>query len=62
MKTSLYCNVCGKKFLHNFQLAADNPLGGQVCSMECVRELNWRKTLSILGKEYSPRKNSGTTL
>lgn len=24
------------------------------CSIECYREIEWRRTLSILGKEYRP--------
>jgi hypothetical protein len=31
------------------------------CSMDCVREMQWRETLSIMGKEYSERKSDGKT-
>jgi len=24
------------------------------CSLECVREMQWRETLSIMGKQYEP--------
>lgn len=26
----------------------------KVCSMKCNREMGWRETLSIMGKEYKP--------
>ena len=45
----VYCQGCGKKFKTNFQ-----KFGGRVCSMECSQELGWKRTLSILGKEYYP--------
>jgi len=33
-------NVMGSKF--------------KVCSRVCLREIRWRETLSIMGKEYCP--------
>jgi hypothetical protein len=36
-------NVMGSKFL-----------GWRVCSSRCVREIRWKETLSIMGKEYYP--------
>ena len=31
------------------------------CSMECVREMQWRETLSIMGKEYYTKPVGKTT-
>ena len=31
-----------------------NVMGRAVCSGVCLREMNWRETLSILGKQYYP--------
>lgn len=45
----LFCRACGKEMLTTFNL-----WGGEVCSRRCSQELNWRRTLSILGKDYYP--------
>jgi hypothetical protein len=52
-----YCNNCGKRM--------DTPpctamiggfmLGYKVCSAECSREMQWKDTLSLLGKPYRPQ-------
>lgn len=48
-----YCNACGSR--------QDSPTPSamgrhwKVCSMECVREMNWRETLSIMNKPYYPQ-------
>ena len=39
-------SVMGSKFL-----------GWRVCSTRCVREIRWKETLSIMGKEYHPHPN-----
>ncbi|HVI41287.1 MAG TPA: hypothetical protein VM577_11560 [Anaerovoracaceae bacterium] len=44
-----YCIACGKSHKTNFTL-----FHGYVCSWRCWDELNWRETLSNLGKEYYP--------
>jgi len=49
-KQKVFCNNCGKEFEANFQ-----SYKGIVCSKECFEDLDWKKTLSILGKEYYPR-------
>lgn len=46
-KQEVYCISCGKKFETNFQI-----YHGIVCGYPCFKELEWKKTLSILGKEY----------
>lgn len=28
----------------------------RVCSMECLKEIQWRETLSIMNKEYKERE------
>lgn len=50
-KMKVYCNVCGIEFLTTFQ-----QYQGRVCSMGCCNKLEWKKTLSILGKEYYPQQ------
>lgn len=45
----VFCMVCGKEHTTNFF-----SYEGEVCSKECNEELNWRKTLSTLGKPYAP--------
>ncbi len=53
-KQQLYCNVCGLSFMHDFT-KTEHPKNGQVCSMECSREWNWLRTLSLMGSKYKPR-------
>ena len=47
-----YCNACG--FVMHIQLP--NVIGNKwrVCSLTCLREMEWRETLSIMGSEYYP--------
>ncbi len=47
---TLYCNACGR------EVPLKNVMGREyrVCSMECVREMNWRQTLHIMRKPYEP--------
>ena len=33
---------------------------GEVCDRNCFKELEWRKILSLLGKEYYPDPKAGT--
>jgi hypothetical protein len=50
-----FCNCCGKEMLCNInQMMGGKFLGFRVCSSKCVREIRWRETLSIMGKEYYP--------
>lgn len=48
-KQKLFCQVCGKEFLHNF---INGFYDGRVCSKDCWEELDWRRVLSIMGKKY----------
>lgn len=52
-KQKTFCNVCGKYLFTDFQ-----NYDGRVCNKKCSEELNYLKTLSILGKEYTPRKGN----
>lgn len=48
-----FCNCCGKEMSTSCHGAMGRSW--RVCSLECVREMGWRETLSILGKEYYPK-------
>jgi len=49
------CRACGKEmFIH-----ANAPYGAKVCNAQCFEELEWRTTLSIMGKEYYPKAQKG---
>ncbi len=52
-KQITYCMACGKEMRTDFTLWK-----GQVCDKECFEEIEWRKILSMLGKEYYPRTKS----
>ncbi len=52
-----FCNNCGRKM---FSPPAGAFLGGfgthySVCTIECSREMRWKDTLSMMGKEYYPQ-------
>jgi hypothetical protein len=49
----VHCNACGKQFSTDFR-----SYGGRVCSRECHAELEWRKTLSIMGQPYYPQSGA----
>ena len=46
-----YCNACGKE---QHSPPARAPGRYRCCSMKCVREMEWRDTLSILNQPYKP--------
>jgi len=46
-KQRVFCNICGDEVETDFR-----NYDGRVCSLDCYKELEWRKTLSIMGKEY----------
>lgn len=48
MAPLLYCNACGREVEISRSMGAKYA----VCSAECVREMRWRETLSILRKPY----------
>jgi hypothetical protein len=53
---TFYCNACGQKCeVFATHMMGGKFLGWRVCSSECVREIRWRETLSIMGLVYSPR-------
>lgn len=54
-RQKVLCNVCGKEFRTDFQSMG----GGHFCCVECLREFEWRKTLSIAGKKYRKKKSDG---
>ena len=54
-KQKAFCRACGKEMKTDFR-----QWGGEVCNRNCFKELEWRKCLSILGKEYKPDPKSGT--
>jgi hypothetical protein len=54
-KQKFYCNCCGKEmFCGANSVMGSTFLGWKVCSTECVREIRWKETLSLMGKEYYP--------
>lgn len=48
-KQEVYCQGCGKKFETTFSM-----YGGKACGYPCFKEIEWKKVLSIMGKEYYP--------
>jgi len=54
-KMKWFCNCCGKEM----DTVSSAAIGSKfrTCSLECNREIEWRHTLSILGKEYTPDPN-----
>jgi len=44
------CQICQKEIVWTMSTRYD----GRVCSLECYRELDWRRTLMILKKDYYP--------
>ncbi len=49
-KQEIRCQICGIQFDTDFQ-----SYRGRACSPECWRELDWRKTLSVMGEDYRPQ-------
>ena len=49
-KQKWFCNNCGKEQFSEIPKSLGST--HKCCSMDCVREINWKETLSILGKEY----------
>lgn len=46
-KQPMFCNACGTWFEDFVELKSPN-----VCSTECMRELNWRRSLQVCGEAY----------
>lgn len=53
-----FCNCCGTEMFTApcNALIAGHGRSYRVCSVECSREMQWRDTLSIMGKEYYPKE------
>ena len=53
-KQVIYRNACGKRM----EEAIPNVIGREfkVCSMDCIRGIQWRETLSIMNRPYHPRE------
>lgn len=41
-------------FIESNKMFGGAFLGWRVCSTECINEIRWRETLSIMGEEYYP--------
>ncbi len=55
VKQKAFCRTCGKEMLTDFKL-----YDGAVCDRNCHEELEWRKVLCMMGKEYYPDTKAGT--
>jgi len=53
-KQVIYCNACGKKMMEELPRVIGKEF--KVCSSDCLQEIRWRETLSIMGEEYSKRQ------
>ena len=51
-KQRWFCNICGKEQFS--ELHGNRYTGAMLCSPKCNKEFHWRRSLSILGKEYHP--------
>ena len=56
-KQKWFCNCCGKEQL-SVMANGTNCMGRdwKTCSVECLKEIQWRETLSIMNKEYRELK------
>lgn len=61
-----FCSCCGKK---QKTVVAGPGVGcykswnsWRTCSRECCEEMEWRTTLSIMGKEYYPKPKNENPL
>ena len=55
-KQKIFCNTCGKGMLVEFPKIIGTNF--KVCSSECLSEIKWRLSLSILGSAYESRPDS----
>lgn len=53
-KQKLFCNCCGIEMFVEYHGIKIMGSKFKVCSRVCLREISWRETLSIMGKEYYP--------
>jgi len=57
-KQKWFCNICGQEQLS--EIKSNTYLGAMLCSAKCIKEFNWRRCLSILGKDYYPEPEKPT--
>lgn len=50
-KQHVYCRACGRRLF--IRLAG--PGYSETCGPQCQQDLDWRETLSIMGKDYYPQ-------
>lgn len=55
-KQLIFCNACGKEMYVEFYKVIGREF--KVCSSECLREIGWRRALSITGEHYHPDPSS----
>lgn len=55
-KQKIFCNACGKGMLKEFPHVIGRSF--KVCSVECLKEIQWRQTLSTLGSDYKLRNDA----
>jgi hypothetical protein len=55
-KQYIYCNACGQRMFVEIPRVIGRDF--KCCCIECLKEIQWRETLSILGKEYEPKKET----
>ena len=56
-KQVIYCNACGKKMEEEIPKVIGGCFSGfKVCTLECMREIQWRETLSIMNRPYHPHE------
>ena len=54
-KQKIFCNACGIEILSEFPKIIGRQF--KVCSMKCLKEIEWRNTLSIINQEYHEEPN-----
>jgi hypothetical protein len=47
----IFCNACGRAIFCTLPIIGETY---KVCSTECLREIKWRESLSIMGENYYP--------
>ncbi len=53
-KQKCFCNACGIEMFEKLPHIIGKKW--KVCSSNCLKEMNWRETLSIMGEEYREPK------
>ncbi len=61
-KQDFFCCICAMPFKGRagpqFNGIDVGGLEEGVCSTDCLREKGWRRTLSIMGSDYHPKKET----